>query len=425
MPRESPEFKGPEANIEQSSEREKGDPSKIEVFMTDHNLRHPEDVSLEQAKEVYREMREQGITSMRFDWDWDETFREPGNVDQATIDRYIAAMKAMKEVGLESPTLVLSSPPPGWALELYKEKPDAFFEACKTYAETAAETIRKSGLETKQVQILNEINHPFMYKFIKMEDIPRMAGIVRSAFESRGMDIALGTSIILGNEPAAIGSTLREPSLDQFLEKFKGMKESFDIVSVDYYPSLYHFPWKSLRGVRDEGDAFPIKPADDENFGERVKHELGNRFNRMFKDTELLKKVCEEIASWDMPYEIGETGFPTNEPYSSGKRQRLFYDMHVRALRQMIVDFAERGIALPKRVGFHEAQDEDNKFGGGAEENPIMKWVKKRKIYAEEHFGLIDKVGNKKEVLQEGTRSPEGLERSQLHALIDYLKRPL
>jgi hypothetical protein len=409
-----------EAKAERKDSPELEEDTRIKFSATDHSLRHPESVSKETTREIYAEMKKEGIDSIRFDWDWEEIFSEDGKVNQQILDKYIEAMRAMKEEGLEPPTIVMSSPPK-WATDLLKEgHTEEYLQAYKQYVDAVAETIRTSGLEVKQAQLFNEINHPAVYNFFGgLENFPTIAKIVRDSFTEKGLGIEISTSIIVANSAEATAALMRKPGLDEFLREFEKFKDCVDVISLDYYPGMWHLP---IQGVHEDGDAFPIPKSRNP-----IK-ELGNKINRTFKNTDLLKHACEVMSDWGKDYELGESGFPTNEPYSNGRRQRLQYDMYFRALGQMFEDFKARGVSLPRGIGIYETQDEDNRLGADIDKNPLMKWLKGRKIFPESHFGLRTKDGEKKEILQGNLHddSHNNLtepQRSQLRKLIDRVRK--
>jgi hypothetical protein len=404
------------SGIERKDSPELEEDTRIKFSATDHSLRHPESVSAEEMREIYAEMKKEGIDSIRFDWDWEEIFPEDGDVNRQILNRYVEAMRAMKEEGLEPPTIVVSSPPK-WATDLLKEnRTEEYFQAYKQYVDAVAETIKASGLEVKQAQLFNEINHPAIYNFFGgLGNFPTIAKIARDSFTEKGLDIEISTSIIVANSAETTAALMQKPGLDEFLREFGKFKDCVDIISLDYYPGMWHLP---IQGAHEHGDAFPIPKSRNP-----IK-ELGNKVNRTFKNTDLLKHVCEVMSDWKKDYELGESGFPTNEPYSNGRRQRLQYDMYFRVLQQMFEDFKARGVSLPKGIGIYETQDEDNRFGAGIDKNPLMKWIKGRKIFPESHFGLRTKKGERKEILQDnlhGTLSEP--QRSQLRKLIDRVRK--
>lgn len=422
-------------DAEQVEAKEQAPGPGIEFFVTDHNLRL-KGVSIERQKELYAEMKEHGLSSVRFDWDWREVMPEPGRVSEETLELYLDAVRAMAEAGLEPPIIVMSNPPE-WAADLYKRDKEAFFVEYERYIETLASALERTGLRVDEVQLFNEINHGLIFRYIDLEDIPRAAGIARRTLGRVAPDVKLMTSLILANvnertiqginavkrvTDAGSEHSSRIPELDEFLERYGEMlKASFDRVAVDYYPGTWHFP---LRGVKKPGDAFPI-PVSRNPF-----KELGNKFGRTFKDVDMLRDVCEKLARMGIEYELGEVGAPTNEPYKDERTQRLFYDMFFRAFRQMLVDFRSRGVALPRKVGLYETQDEPNVSFGGIIEKFLRTGIGRRLARLapnpENDFGLKKASGEPKMILKGNKhRPPEEGEPSQLKKLIDYVNRPM
>jgi hypothetical protein len=154
--------------------------------------------------------------------------------------------------------------------------------------------------------------------------------------------------------------------------------------------------------------------------------------------------VAEKLSSLGIPYEIGESGFPTNAPYSTEDRQRFAYDTYFRALRQILVDFTSRGISLPERVGVFGMQDAENPGYGGVIDKilkiPGVQRAARLIPNPENDWGLRKKSGEVKSILQEkrkrlptkaesaGKRTldrgdQEGI--SQLKKIIEYVNRPI
>jgi hypothetical protein len=403
----------------QMEHKEAAQPLGVEFFVTDHNLRF-EANAIEQQRQLYAEMQRHGMSSIRFDWDWKEVVPSEGGLNQAVLDKYTAAMEAMKETGLKPPTLVISNPPE-WAAKLYRKDKEGFFRVYEGYVGTVAEALAKTGLKVEEAQLFNEINHAFLFKYIDLEDLPRTAGIVRNAMGRVQPDIKLQTSLIVSSFNDAIAEKTKQPTLDEFFAQHGQMlRDNFDRISLDYYPGMWHYP---MRKAKQEGNAFPIPVSDN------WLKELGNRLNRTFKNMDLLKRTCEQVAGWGKEYEIGELGFPTNKPYSTGKRQRLFYDMFFRAFRQMLLELQSQGVALPKRVGIYETQDEANvSFGGPVGkllQTKVGRFLSRLTPNPEHDFGMKDAQGKPKEVLQGNLHRPELSEMSRLGEIVRYVNRPV
>ncbi len=399
-------------------------PYEIDFFITDHNLRSKKPVSVEEQRKMYAEMKGHGLSSIRFDWDWKEVIPHEGERKDDVLERYAGAIRMMQEVGMKPPTLVLSNPPE-WAAKLYRKDKEAFFQSYADYIATVVETLRATDLRVEQAQLFNEINHSVLFKYVDIEDLPRLAGIARYALCQVQPDIQLSTSLIVSSFNDALAKKFNEPTMDEFFAKHRSMlQKTFDRLSLDYYPGTWHFPMKKAEA---SGDAFPIQVS------ESWLKEVRNRLNRTFKNMDELKRACEVVAGWGKEYEIGEVGFSTNEPYSDEKRQRFFYDMFFRGFRQMLIDLRSRGVALPKRVGVYETQDEENiSFGGLIEkflQTGVGKFLSRLTPNPEHDFGLKKSDGQPKKILQgrldRRGKSKEDSKLSQLRRLIQHVKRPL
>jgi hypothetical protein len=395
---------GMEGPIQES--HEKPETLGIEFFVTDHSLRHPDQVMDEELYGQFGEMKRNGIDSIRFDWDWNEIMPEPETINEEIIGRYVNAINVMKEVGLKPPTLVLSSPP-GWVMEMYKNDKEKFFENYEKYISSLSQTVKENDLELDSVQVFNEINNAILFKYVAVEDLPRITDIIKSSLREVRPNIKISTSLIVGNINDYLSKKIEgNKPIDEFLKEYEPLlKKCFDKFSIDYYPGVWHQPLKN--------------PLSTENF----------------KQLEALKKVIEIISGWQKECEIGEVGFPTSMPFTE-ERQRYFYDSFFRAFRQMLVDFKSRNISMPARVGIYEVRDEANKnFGGVADKimNPISKIASKPN--PEHNFGLKNKFGERKSILRSNRKSPEEHfislhlndqeEMSQLNRLINYVNRPI
>ncbi len=386
---------------EDSNEQFKGESPNVEIYVTDHNLRYPDAVSVEDEYELYKEMKDHGISSIRFDWDWKDVAPQPGVTDKNFLDRYIGAIKAMEEAGLEPPTLVLSNPPE-WAAKLYRNDKEKFFKAYEEYVRSVGETLGQANVKIKAAQIFNEINHSLLSKYVDIKDIPKITGIVRNELSRTQPDLKISTSLIVSNVNDRIAKTVGLPKVSDFIARYKLMlKENFDRVSVDFYPGFWHNPLKGKKA---------------------------------FKQLNPLKKVFEQLAALGMEYEVGETGFPTDILGSTERGQRYFYDSFFRAFRQLLIDLKSRNIALPKRIGLYETQDEENiSFGGKTEKLLKMNAIKKlsRKLpNPEYHMGLKDKEGKPKSILQgslhpKESKTDKEQEMSRLKRIINYINRPV
>ena len=409
-----PEQRLPQETHEAKEDREEREPLGIDFYVTDHNLRYADRSSLERQRSLYAEMKNHGITSVRFDMDWKAMVPEQGTGQSREImERYANAMKLMQEAGLKPPTIVISNPPE-WATKLYQEgDKEGYFNAWQDYLTSVAETMKASGTEVQMVQMFNEINHAQLFRFADTEDLPRMVGMVRETLGTVQPDLKLSTSLIVGNINDKIPEKLRakdRPPLREFLTKYESILKEFDSISLDYYPGVWHQPLK----------------------------EAGYSAKDTYKQLGALKEVCERISAWGKDYEIGEVGFPTIAG-SSEKRQRYFYDSFFRAFRQLMVDFKKRDISLPGRVGLFETEDEPNtSFGGVAEK--ILKAGGIRQltdaVNPEHHWGLMREGGfEPKSVLKGSRHKPKeeiiGLhlndpaEASWLSKIIKYVNRPV
>lgn len=370
-------------------EREK--PFDLEFYITDHSADNPDTGSPEKLRELYTDVKKDGIESVRYDWHWRNVEPKPGEYSEGHLGRYRQAKEIMEEVGLREPTIILSNPPE-WAVKLYNEDKEKFFSAYRAYVEEVKNSLsRAQGEKIFKIQILNELNNT-IYTPVKVGDLPEMCRITREVFRDYNPDVKLMATVIASNTIKYSG-TLAE----QYLPELNKIKNSFDIIAVDYYPGLWHLPVSGSPSLR---------PSEI--------------FKHMVKQTELLQKTFEEIATWGKEYELGEVGLPTKKLWGGEKGQRYFYDAFFRAFKQLLLDLRSRGIKLPSRVGFYEAIDEPPRTLKGK--------ILRKTPFPEHDMGMRKGGGERKLVLQGSPHLSEEERRrqkSQLSKIINYLRAPI
>ncbi len=360
-------------------------------YITDHSADTELTGSSEKLRELYGDIKKDGIESVRYDWHWKMVEPQPDHYSQEHLERYRQAKTIMGEVGLEEPTIILSNPPP-WAIELYKQNKEKFFEEYRKYAEEVAGSLEGAGgAKVSKIQILNELNNR-VYTPVKVEDLPRLCEITRAIFQKYNPDIKLMATLLASNTTKYVGTPIEE-----YLPKFKEVKDNFDIIAVDYYPGLWHFDIKGAPSLRP--------------------NEL---FKHLVKQLGLLKQVFEEIATWGKDYELGEVGLPAKKPWGGEKGQRYFYDAFFRAYKHLIIDFRSRGLKLPSRIGLYQAIDEPPRTALGK--------LLKKTPFPEYDMGMRQSNLQRKQVLQGSPHLSEeerAVKPSQLRKIINYLRAPM
>lgn len=377
---------------------EKENPFDLEFYVTDHSADHSD--TAENLEELYVDIKKDGVDSVRYDWRWKNIEPKQDIVNQEQVNRYQGAREKMKKAGLEEPTIILSDLP-SWAIELYKKDKEKFFEAFRQYAEKVRDSLPQDD-ESKisRIQILNELNNK-VYTPIETEDVGELCDITREVFREYNPDIKLSVTVLAANIQKATSLAGMGEEIENFLPKLKGISDKIDTVVVDYYPGLWHLPFKEANW----------KPKD------------------IFKQLGLLKKVFEEIATWGKEYELGEVGLPTKMPWGGEKTQRYFYDVFSMAFKQLLLDFHSHDLKLPSRVGLYEAVDE-------APRNIVSKIIRKTTPFPEHDMGMRQSNGKRKLVLQgkdalhpytENFSEEEQTKRSrsQLKRIINYLRAPM
>ncbi len=364
----------------------------IEFYVTDHSPDNPDTGSPEKLRELYTDIKRDGVQSVRYDWHWRNVEPEAGKYSDEHLERYKAAKEIMQEVGLEAPTIILSNPPK-WAVELYKTDKGKFYEEFRKYAEQVRNSLAQAGGEKiSKIQILNELNNK-VYTPVETADLPRMCEIAREVFREYNPDAKLMATLLASNTTKLVGTPI-----EQYLPEFKKVKDNFDIIAVDYYPGTWHLDIKNPKSWSPK-----------------------EIFKNMVKQMGLLRSVFEEISAWGKEYELGEVGLPTKLPWGGEKSQRYFYDAFFRAYKQMMVDFRSRGKKLPSRVGFYQAIDEPPR-------SILSRVLRATTPFPEHDFGVRKSSGRRKFVLQGSPRLPKDERtraQSRLSKIISYLRAPM
>ena len=362
----------------------------VKFYVTDHSADHADIGNPEQLRQLYADIKRDGVESVRYDWRWSLIEPQAGQVQTAQLERYSKAKQLMDQAGLEEPTVILSSLPK-WATELYRTDKEAFMAKFQDYAEQVRDgLIRAGGPVVSRLQILNELNNR-VYSPIELADLPQLCNIARQVFASYNPDIKLMATLLATNTTRAVGTPI-----ERYLPLFEGVKDSFDVVAVDYYPGLYHF---------DAKGAGTIRPSE--------------LFKHVVRQTGLLKQVFEQISGWDQEYELGEVGMSSNKVWGKERGQRYFYDAFFRAYKHMLLDFRQAGRKLPSRVGFYQGVDEmpRNRIDKALSRTPFGK------------LGHRTVEGGRKLLLQAGSadapQEADAENPSRLNRIIHYLRAPM
>ena len=346
----------------------------LEFFVT-HHANDFSEYNPERLKEVLHNLSGMGVNSQRFDIRWSKSRPNRGEVDHGYLAKSGEVAKTAQEAGLSS--IVVLSSPPKWAMELYKTDKEAFFKEYRSYVSGVREALGAVGVEPLNVQIFNELNNTVYTPKEIVGDLPQFCAIAREVF---GDEVRLTETVLAGNLTDKLTATGLQTGVMKFLSDYgEILKSSFDVISVDYYPGLYHLPIKEARGIG----------------------------KKLFKQTGYLEKVLETISTWGKEIEVGEVGFPTLKgidrvrSIGNDRRQRYAFDVFAMSIKPLVEKF---GI---KRIGFYQVFDE----------TPTELGVL--------NFGLWDKDGNPKSVVQDSRVGKDKIERNvipQLGNIIRYLK---
>lgn len=370
----------------------------MEFYVTDHSADKIDTGSPEKLRLLYSDIKQDGIESIRYDWHWRNIEAEQNQYSEEHLARYQKAKEIMEEVGLKEPTVILSNPPK-WAVDLYQKDKQQFFNAYENYVKEVKSKLEQGGgKKISRVQILNELNNK-IFTPVEVEDLPALCRITRDVFKDYNPDLKLMATVNVNSLAKFVGTDAKE-----FLPKLKQIKENFDVIAVDYYPGMWHYPLKDIKKKI--------------NFGWPPTKEI---FKQLVKQTGLLKEVLEEVATWGKEYELGEVGMPSKLPWGKEKSQRYFYDSFFRAFKKILVDFRNRGIKLPSRAGLYEAIDE-------APQSLLGKALDKYTPFPELKFGMRHVDRRRKLILEGSPHLPEKERKkgpSQLSRIISYVNAPV
>lgn len=255
---------------------EKTAPFDLKFYVTDHSADNANTNNPETLRNLYDDIKTDGISSVRYDWRWNKIESEKGEFQMEVLGRYENAIELMDDAGLESTTLVFSNIPQ-WALDLYQKDKPLFFESYRNYVEKVKEYLiiarEKTGKSVSMVQVLNELNN-LVYTPIDGDSVTQLCHITREVLREYNPDLNLLAPAFAGNLPqvakdVSFGKINFGTPIDEYLEKSKDVLDNFDVIAIDYYPGMWHIP---------------------------LQEALENK-KEIFKQLELLKQTMETIAA--------------------------------------------------------------------------------------------------------------------------------
>jgi hypothetical protein len=395
-----------EKKPETSPKKETEKPFKFSFYVTDHSPDNTDTGDPTRLRELYSDVKKDGIESVRYDWRWKNIEPTQGQTNQEQVKRYSSAVSAMKEVGLKEPIVVLSSMP-DWAKKLYAEDKSKFFDAYRQYlgsVKTGLQSVEGSKVST--FQVLNELNNPVFTPIEDPQDLARICQMTREVFQDYNPDLKIMVSVLANTMPEGSRSMGFSENIRTFLPKLEQIKDAVDIIGIDYYPGAWQRPIS-------EGNRFT-------NAVKRLVLPGKEAYKEMFSDMSLFKEVAEKVASWGKDYELGETGFPVKGAYwGNERRQRYFYDAFFRHFKHLMIDFQQRGIKLPDRLGLYQAINE-------APRNLVGKIMRKTP-FPEFNWGMKGDRGERRAILRGNLHTGEAYTggESRLSRIIHYMNAPM
>jgi eight-cysteine-cluster-containing protein len=195
------------------------------IFRWSINL-HPEDVhyNIWDTKKALGAIEYIGAQMVRFDIAWSDIEPVQGRQDAAKWKFYEDLVSAAQSYGLE-PIVVLARQPQ-WAINLYRNNPAAYWNACKGYIKAVA---CRLGQSIHYYQISNESNTPDD-PINAGDDWKKFAGI-RDVIASCDRDFETIVNVYSN-------WVEWEPALTDWLKR---AGKDIDIIGIDHYPSTFTF----------------------------------------------------------------------------------------------------------------------------------------------------------------------------------------
>lgn len=376
---------------------------KIKFDVIDHSA---ERKSISELANLYADIRKDNINGIHYDWLWFKIEPQRGIFNREYLRHLAKAGRLMVDEGLEPPTVILSNAP-SWARDLYLQAPSEFFVAYRQFLAKIVETFFNFDLKIQRIQVLNELNNTF-YSPVEPFDSKLLFYITREVFNNYSRDIRLIASFVIGNITEA-QAKLRpsfkrnlilkkiplQRSIYDYLSMFKEIDDFFDVISLNYYPGVWHFPikdsdwsfsdsFKELLAFRD-----PIEPFSRE----------------MVRQMDFLKKILEEVSFMGKEYEIGEVGFPTHSFWGDEKRQVFAYESVGKGIKDLMTQFGAKGLRTISRITFFSATNDVPQDLAGK--------ILRLTPYPEYDWGMRNDAGDRKLILQGNP--------SRLSKLIEYI----
>lgn len=204
---------------------------KIEPFITDYL---PDDTSFGYGDRVkyYQRLKDTlGIASVRTEFRMKDMINTDGGWNETTALRYGDSLKAMKEAGLDSPTIVLFTPA-DWMYAQAKTNPQQFVDLYGRFAGRVAELCHQTTVAPSRVQVMNEVNTQFQTKV----GFETTIALIQKTAELFKKDFP---------ETKIITTVLTEPVKDwrEYTTKLlKSAGDNLDGIGFDYYPGSYEYP---------------------------------------------------------------------------------------------------------------------------------------------------------------------------------------
>ena len=287
--------------------------------------------------------------------------------DQGYEQNYREALEACAKFPSQKPTIILDSPPE-WvngALNESEDKtklPEEVEGSYRQYCEHTASMIQEAGVAPVMIQVMNEVNNT-VYNKMSTEQLGHLCRVTKEVFTQKFGEKA----------PLVMLNIL--PSIN-YLKNLASIKESFDVLGVDWYQGTYP----------GEGTGTAFYP--------------GSKPLKTFADVRGLKEHFDEFleggALEGKMVTISEVGAPTPLGQKHERMQRGFYDQFLRNLHLMLNRYEEQGKQVPLvGVAFYSLEDEPERPGSEFHTllAPIERLVNK---YLESKWGIFNEDGQAK-----------------------------
>jgi len=212
---------------------------KIEVFITDYS---PDDKSFQYQERVayYHLLIDQlGVSSIRTEFRLKDLLNRDGSINETTISRYRDSLRAMKEAGLEAPTIVLFTPS-DWMNNLVRSDQSRMVQLYESCVKRTVQLCSETEVPPARIQVMNEVNTKLQTK----HGIDHTVNLIRKTAE-------IVKPIFPETKVITTVLTVPEKGWQNFTKNLLiKAGDNLDGIGFDYYPGTYENPPIKILGKR-------------------------------------------------------------------------------------------------------------------------------------------------------------------------------